>query len=105
MIFAFFWLIIGDLITLHQKVIYGFDPFNHHIPYAKTSNSPVKIKTDKGTKIDKSKDQFHFDAFISSETGFRSVLNVSEIELVNTYLGRVAQSFHTVVSLRAPPAL
>lgn len=103
MTFAFFWLVIGDLIVLHQKVIYGFDPFNHHIPFAKTSNSPVKTKTDKGSKVEKSKDQFHFDTALKSEVNFRTVLNVCEIELINTYLDRVSQYSIPGISLRAPP--
>jgi len=104
MTFAFFWLVIGDLIVLHQKAIYGFDPFNHHIPFAKTNNSPVKTNTDKGSKVEKSKVQFHFDTVIKSEANFRTILNTCEIELINAFLERVSQFSHSRVSLRAPPA-
>ena len=105
MTFAFFWLIIGDLIVLHQKVIYGFDPFNHHIPYAKSSNSPVKTKTDKGSKFEKVKDQYHFDTILKSEFSFSSVLNTYEIDLTNTILQRIPRTCPSVNSLRAPPVL
>ncbi len=59
MAFAFFWLVMGDLITLHQKAIYGFNPFGLEMPYAKTDHSPNKTKIHKSHKPDKVKDQFH----------------------------------------------
>ena len=37
--FAFFWLVIGDLIAIHQKLIYGFDPFGIHQPFSKPAKN------------------------------------------------------------------
>jgi len=45
--FAFFWLVIGDLIAVHQKLIYGFDPFGTHQPFSK----PAKKETQTHFKI------------------------------------------------------
>jgi len=105
MIFAFFWLVIGDLITLHQKAIYGFDPFSHHTPFAKTNNTPVKSKNDKGAKFEKSKDQYHFDAVLKNDLNVRAVLNVCESVLINTFQERILLSCRSEIGLRAPPVL
>lgn len=105
MAFTFFWLVIGDLIVLHQKAIYGFDPFSHHTPYANTNNSPVKTKTDKGLKVKKSKVQYHFDVVLNSESSLRVVLNAFETELTNTFFENVSQFSQSNISLRAPPLL
>ena len=65
MAFAIFWMVIGELITYHQKVIYGTDLFDNHFPFTKPKQSddggmthlkPVK-------NIDKSDDD-HFDALL-----------------------------------------
>ncbi len=36
MIFAFLWVIIGDLVAMHIRVIAGVDLFGCHQPFAKT---------------------------------------------------------------------
>ena len=103
MAFAFFWLVCGDLITLHQKAIYGFDPFNLETPFAKTDNSHSKTKTDKGSKFDKFKDQYHFDC-ISVDEG-KQKINIQEafVEFNNTFSIFISQSGHPLIALRAPP--
>lgn len=35
MAFAVFWMVIGDLITYHQKVIFGVNFFDIHNPFTK----------------------------------------------------------------------
>ncbi len=52
--FAFFWLVIGDLIAIHQKLIYGFDPFGTHQPFSKPakneSQTHFKVKEKRAVK-------------------------------------------------------
>ncbi len=42
--FAFFWLVIGDLIAIHQKLIYGFDPYGTHQPFSKPAKNESHFK-------------------------------------------------------------
>ena len=103
MAFAFFWLVCGELITLHQKAIYGFDPFSQNTPFAKSDNSSSKAKLDKGWKFDKFKDQFHFD-FIKNETKeFSFIPHYIEFEHANTFTIFLSQSRYPLIALRAPP--
>lgn len=103
MAFTFFWLVCGELITLHQKAIYGFDPFSQETPFAKTDNSHSKTKTDKGSKFDKFKDQYHFDCLSYDQSKFNIIYPVIEVEFVNTYSIFVSQSGRPLIALRAPP--
>lgn len=104
MTFAFFWLVIGDLITLHQKAIYGFDPFSVNTPFTKTDNNHSKYaKVNHGSKIDKSKDQFHYDASLNKQTNNKTLLAVRDLEIVNTFSIFLAQSSHPLIVLRGPP--
>jgi len=104
MIFAFFWLVIGDLITLHQKAIYGFDPFSLETPFTKTDNHhSKKAKVDKGSKFDKFKDQYHFDAIQNKELNNKVPLVVGEFKFVNTFTVFLAQSSYPLIVLRGPP--
>ncbi len=105
MAFAFFWLVCGELITLHQKAIYGFDPFSQNMPFAKTDHSSQKSKTDKGSKFDKFKDQYHFD-FVKNETAQPQYLpQYLNIVFGNTFTIFLSQSGYPLVLLRAPPAV
>jgi hypothetical protein len=103
MAFAFFWLVCGELIILHQKAIYGFDPFNQEAPFAKPDNSSSKAKTDKGSKFDKYKDQYHFDAIIKQSDQSQPLLKTCSFGFNNTYTIFISQSGHPLISLRAPP--
>lgn len=42
MIFAFLWVIIGDLVNMHIRVITGDDLYGHHQPYAKSNKTDKK---------------------------------------------------------------
>lgn len=102
MAFAFFWLVCGELITLHQKAIYGFDPFSQETPFAKTDN-PGKTKSDKVAKFDKFKDQYHFDCLVYDEGRFNIMHQKVEVEFVNTFSILISQSGYPITALRAPP--
>ena len=103
MAFAFFWLVCGELITLHQKAIYGFDPFSQETPFAKTDNSSSKTKLDKGWKFDKFKDQFHFDLLNKEAEKFNYVPQHFEFEHANSYTIFLSQSSYPLIASRAPP--
>lgn len=103
--FAFFWLVIGDLIILHQKAIYGFDPFNIEQPFAKTDNPTQKSKSDKGSKFDKFKDQYHFDILLNKNLTLITLPGEPEFEFVNTFTAFLSQSGYPLIALRAPPPI
>lgn len=103
MAFAFFWLVIGDLITLHQKLIYGFDPFGQHQPFAKPGHN--SNKNGKNQKVLKIKDTLHFHFFegITNDTGlkpFSTTIIFGDILIIHQL-----SSANSPVSLRAPPAV
>jgi hypothetical protein len=103
MAFAFFWLVCGELITLHQKAIYGFDPFSQETPYAKTDNSSSKSKTDKSSKFDKFKDQYHFDLVLKEKFKFNYLPQFVDFKFANTFTIFLSQSGYPLIALRAPP--
>ena len=105
MAFAFFWLVCGELIILHQKAIYGFDPFNQESPFAKPDNSPSKTKQDKGSKFDKYKDQYHFDAVLDQKIQVNPRSNEERCGFTNTYTIFVSQSGFPLIAMRAPPSV
>jgi hypothetical protein len=104
MAFAFFWLVCGELIILHQKAIYGFDPFNQESPFAKPDNPSKKSQTDKGSKFDKYKDQYHFDAIIDKTEKVNTYAGNTGFEFTNTYSIFLSQSGFPLIALRAPPS-
>jgi hypothetical protein len=101
MIFAFFWLVIGELITLHQKAIYGFDPFTQETPYSKPDNT--SSKTDKSQKLFKAKDDQHFDIVILDPQKLQQIISETDFEFNNNYSIFNSQSGHPLIALRAPP--
>lgn len=101
MAFAFFWLLMGDLIAIHQKAIYGFDPFGHEIPFTKTDN---KSKLDKGQKSTKVKDAFKADFAVKTTQHLNIELANCYYEFCNTYTIFASQSGHPLIALRAPPS-
>ena len=104
MAFAFFWLVCGELIILHQKAIYGFDPFNQESPFAKPDNSPKKSKADKVSKFDKYKDQYHFDAILDKTGKVNIQFKETGFGFTNTYSIFISQSGYPLIALRAPPS-
>jgi len=101
MALAFFWLVIGDLITLHQKLIYGFDPFGQHQPFTKPNHSGNK--PEKKEKAVKAKDNSHFFSF----TGVANHVKIQPV-VVDFVFGETLVVYHLIstfssVSSRAPP--
>ncbi|MFA5418523.1 MAG: hypothetical protein WC341_08700 [Bacteroidales bacterium] len=106
--FTFFWLVIGDLVTYHQKAIYGFDLFNFQTPFTKPT------KTDNGLLILKTKNGkvAHGDAFsISLHILFADDYSIELVDFAKNvtvtfdYLSIYQQRFLYSGTLRGPPAV
>jgi len=67
MIFAFLWVIIGDLVNMHVRVITGKDLYGHHQPFSKTHKPDKKTFKVKGKKSSDNSNSFDF-SFFSEET-------------------------------------
>ena len=101
MIFAFFWLVIGELITLHKKAIYGFDPITQETPFSKPDNNSKKI--DKCHKLFKVKDDYHSDMVLQAPEKLQVIIKETDFNFSNTFSIFISQSSHPLIALRAPP--
>lgn len=102
--FAFFWLVIGDLIIIHEKAIFGFDPFNSHIPFTKPDKtSSVKLYKDEGQKIIKTKFSSFFTAVTIAHFVEQVILPYQTVTFTNTFSILKNQSDHPLIALRGPP--
>jgi len=104
--FAFFWLVIGDLIIIHERAIFGFDPFTSHTPFAKPdkNNNTVKLYKDDGQKINKSKGNSFFSAERHVNSNLVVILQGSKFIFKNTFSILKNQSDTPLIVLRGPPA-
>lgn len=101
---AFFYLVIGDLITFHQKAIFNFDAFA-----GQPLNKPDK--SDKGSiyKLKDKKDRVlaKFLTFVSAvvEIG-NDIYNVSCLIIEPNYIGNIIiEQPISNISFRGPPSL
>lgn len=103
--FAFFWLVIGDLIIIHERAIFGFDPFTKHIPFAKPDkSSSIKLYKDEGQRIIKSKFCglcFTANADLQS---CQLILPVKTVNYSNTFSILKSKCDHPLIELRGPPS-
>lgn len=103
--FAFFWLVIGDLVILHERAIFGYDPFTAHTPFAKPDKSnTVKLYKDEGLKINKSKGNSPFAAERYVNSNLVVFLQGSKFIFRSTFLIVKNQSDRPSIVLRGPPA-
>ena len=100
---AFFYLVIGDLITFHQKAIFNFDAFA-----GQPLNKPDK--SDKGSiyKLKDKKDRIlaNFLTFVSSpiEIGYEVYLG-SVLIIESTHIGEILlDQLVSGLSFRGPPS-
>jgi hypothetical protein len=105
MALTFFWLVMGELIILHQKAIYGFDPFEQETPFTKTDNTKSKAKSDKGLKLYKFKDKVDIVALVSRDQCLIKRNRPNEVLFTNTYSIFVSLSGYPLIVLRGPPLL
>jgi len=104
MAFAFFWMVIGDLITLHQKLIYGFDPFGMHQPFAKPGHSGKNLSK-KNQKVFKVRDGLHFYFFLNVHNETVSRPFFVNYEYNNTLPLYKYRKDYFFLGLRSPPSL
>jgi hypothetical protein len=105
MAFAIFYMVIGELITYHQKVIFGVDFFGNQHPYTKPKSgedgSTTHFKTQKGgDKQDSGKTTFN--AIISFELNLSQKLFYLE-KRRTVFVQPIHKVFTLFMSLRAPP--
>ena len=105
--FAFFWLVIGDLVAIHQKLIYGFDPFGTHQPFSK----PAKNESQTHFKVKEKRTVNKSLSFLSLGTALLPK-GISRLQSLFAYHKRCipAISIHrripvSILSSRAPPAI
>ena len=101
MIFAFLWVIIGDLVAMHIRVIAGVDLFGCHQPFAKTHKEQKSFKVKNYKTAGNS--NISGSAFINeSRTIVTLFCKGINIEL-NTILDFKIQEYSPQISLRGPP--
>jgi len=103
MILAFMWVITGDLVSIHLKVIFGDKvKSDWHQPYAKTHKDDSTYKVQKH-KTDGSSKIKHF-SFITS-----NIINISLASRNYHYYDANTQILHFqdvgFLSLRGPPTV
>jgi len=108
MAFAIFWMVIGDLITYHQQVIFGVNYFDTHNPFTKPkSKDDGKTISFKQFKVtDKSDGGFStVHAGVLLKEAQKHILNshyVSVLRFISRY--KVLQ-MSLSGTLRGPPTL
>jgi len=108
MAFAIFWMVIGDLITYHQQVIFGVNYFDTHNPFTKPkSKDDGKTISFKPFKVaDKSDGGFSsVHAGVLRKEAQKHILNshyVSVLRFISRY--KVLQ-MSLSGTLRGPPTL
>ena len=104
--FAFFWLVIGDLIIIHERAIFGYDPFTSHTPFAKPDkNTTVKLFKDEGQKINKSKGYSAFSAEGYVNSNLVVQLQGNDYDYRNTFSILTDQGDIPLLVLRGPPVI
>ncbi|MBZ0243865.1 MAG: hypothetical protein K8F24_11660 [Bacteroidales bacterium] len=107
MAFAIFWMVIGDLITYHQQVIFGVNYFDTHKPFTKPkSKDDGKTISFKQHKVaDKSDGGFSsVHAGVLLKEAQKHILSshyVSALHFISRYK---ALQMNLSGTLRGPPA-
>jgi hypothetical protein len=105
MAFAIFWMVIGELITLHQERIFGAYFYNHNNPFTKPKSKDdghtYSFKLYKG--YDKGYDTSN--SFLYAVLGNTTNLILQSSKISHTFPAKQAHSFSRIVKrpLRAPP--
>ncbi len=98
-------MVIGDLITYHQKAIYGFDLFQHQ-PFTKPGKNDTgillyKTKGEKAVSVDTY--QYTLHSFVADD--YSKLLGdfAKNITVRFNYRDMLRQRYHQSVTLRGPP--
>ena len=101
MIIAFMWVIIGDLVNMHMKLIYKKDLNKHNTYYTKSHKSDKKDYLFASKTLKKTND---FGNTANNSFNFKISVNYTNLyiaEIVNLNTNKHYYSF----SLRGPPSL
>ncbi len=101
MVFAFLWVIIGDLVSMHIRVLSDNHDYNSHIQYTKVQKTDKKCY--KLTKKHKDKQSYlDFDGFIVESNFYFSInyLDIFNFSVVDITLSNYTFSTNL---LRGPP--
>lgn len=101
MIIAFMWVIVGDLVNMHVKLIYKTDLNKHNTYYTKAN------KSEKKDYILSSKDFKKLDVFSNtSNNNFNFKIKLSFSEILITKTERlITNRLISSLLLRGPPTL
>ena len=101
MIFTFVWVIFGDLVNLHMKLIYKLNTNTNEILYVKSFH---KQKNDNNYSLYKIVDNHHNNGFFCDFTDLS--FSIHEIDLANSQFCSITKPyiFLGCIGLRAPPS-
>ncbi len=101
MIIAFTWVIIGDLVNMHMKLIYKKDLNKHNTYYTKSHKSDKKDYLF-GSKIQKKAKDFGNTA--NNTFNFNISVNYTNV-FIAEILNLKTNKLHSSLLLRGPPSL
>ena len=102
MIIAFAWVVIGDLVNMHMKIIYEKDLSAHNTLYTKTIS---KDKSSYKTYVKKINPINSILGYVSSNSIIQCFLPVTEYRLSEEIYSNIISSYTFIHKLRGPPSL
>jgi len=101
MIASFVWVIFGDLVNLHMKLIYKFDVNANKSLYVKSFN---KHKDNENYSLVKALKNNNSNGFIDDNNSeFNTYLTATEFKYNELIVSLNPITSHTNIGLRAPP--
>jgi hypothetical protein len=98
MIASFVWVVFGDLVNLHMKLIYKFDVNANKSLYVKSFN---KHKDNENYSLVKALN--NSNGFIDDNSEFNTYLSATEFNYNELLAPLNPVTSHTNIGLRAPP--
>ena len=106
LVFAFVWLLMGELISIHQRAIFEFYVFDQHpfsTPDKSGKDKAFKLKSKKSGK-DQVDAEYHITPFLTeAESGF--IIDFSEYSYAELCVPIIPDESLRFKSSRAPPSL
>jgi len=100
MIASFIWVIFGDLVNLHMKLIYKFDVNANKSLYVKSFN---KHKDNENYSFVKALKNSNSNGFIDDNSEFNICLTATDFNYNKLFISLNSVTSHTNIGLRAPP--
>ena len=106
LVFAFIWLLMGELISVHQRAIFDFYVFDQH-PFATPDKSgkdkAFKLKSKKSSKDQIETEHHVIPCLIDAEPG--TILEISEYSYADLSAPLTSDESLRFEAARAPPSL